>query len=39
MQTLAVVILFFLTVLRADAAEPVTVSAAASLTCALDDRA
>jgi molybdate transport system substrate-binding protein len=39
MKALAVVVLLFLTILRADAAEPVTVFAAASLTSALEDLA
>jgi molybdate transport system substrate-binding protein len=39
MKTLVVMVLLFLTMLRADAAEPVTVYAAASLTSALEDLA
>jgi len=39
MKTLAVVILLFFTILRADAAERVTIYAAASLTSALEDLA
>jgi molybdate transport system substrate-binding protein len=39
MKTLAVVVLLFFTILRADAAKPVTIYAAASLTSALEDLA
>jgi len=39
MKTLVVVVWLFLTILRADAAEPVTIYAAASLTSALEDLA